>query len=476
MLHHFQPRSSARVLVVGDVILDRYVHGVSERISPEAPVPVVKVTATEERPGGAANVALNVRSLGVDVQLLGITGVDAAAATLEQQLVGAGIQCQFVTQTGLPTITKVRVLSQHQQLLRMDYESEYARSEVLVSRFAQLLPGIACVVLSDYAKGSLGGVRELISQAVAAGTMVLVDPKGVDFNRYRGATLLTPNQREFEAVAGKCRDDAELEARGRALCRELGLKAMLITRGERGMTLIESGKGEALHLRTRTHEVYDVTGAGDTVIGVTAAGLASGYALAQAVEFANAAAGLVVAKLGTAAISLVELNQALMPMTPAARRIVGPDQIAGVVRAARESGKRIVMTNGCFDLLHPGHVEYLEQARGLGDRLLVAVNSDASATRLKGAGRPINPLASRLRLLAALACVDWVTSFEEDTPAELVARVRPDVLVKGGDYRIDQVAGAETVQGYGGRVEVLPFLPGHSTSNMVATIVAGNRK
>ena len=476
MLQQFQPRDGARVLVVGDVILDRYVYGVSERISPEAPVPVVKISATEERPGGAANVALNVKSLGVGVQLLSITGIDAAAATLEQQLASAGIQCQFVTQTGLPTIIKVRVISQHQQLLRMDYESEFAPSAELLSRYAQLLPGAACVVMSDYAKGSLGAVQNLISQAAAAGVAVLVDPKGIDFKRYRGATLLTPNQREFEAVAGKCRDDGELESRGRTMCRELDLKALLITRGEHGMTLIEAGAGAALHLHARTHEVFDITGAGDTVIGVTAAGLASGYELAHAVEFANAAAGIVVEKLGTAAISLAELNRELIPVTPAARRMLEPDRVAGIVQAAREQGERIVMTNGCFDLLHPGHVEYLEQARQLGDRLLVAVNSDASATRLKGADRPINPLASRMRLLAALACVDWVTSFDEDTPAELVARVRPDVLVKGGDYCIDQVVGAATVQGYGGRVEVLPFLAGHSTSTMVATIVAGTRK
>jgi len=476
MLQHFQPRNKARVLVVGDVILDRYVYGVSERISPEAPVPVVKVTATEERPGGAANVAMNVKSLGVDVQLLGITGMDAAAATLEQQLAGAGIRCDFVAQSGLPTITKVRVISQHQQLLRLDYESEHLHSGLLLSRFLQLLPGSACVVLSDYAKGSLDGVQDLIGQATVAGVAVLVDPKGTDFSRYRGATLLTPNQREFEAVVGKCRDEGELEARGRALCRDLRLQALLITRGERGMTLIEGGQGATLHLRARSHEVFDVTGAGDTVIGVTAAGLASGYGLAQAVEFANAAAGIVVEKLGTAAISLAELNRALASTIPAARRVLEADQVAGIVQAARDVGERIVMTNGCFDLLHPGHVEYLEQARRLGDRLLVAVNSDASAARLKGQGRPINPLASRMRMLAALACVDWVTSFDADTPAELVARLRPDVLVKGGDYRIEQVAGAQTVQGYGGKVEVLPFLPGHSTTNMVAAIIAGTRK
>ncbi len=476
MLQYFAPKSSARILVIGDVILDRYVYGASDRISPEAPVPIIKVLTTEERPGGAANVALNIRSLGVDVQLLGITGTDAAAATLKQQLADAGVKCKFVTQAGLPTITKVRVLSRHQQLIRLDYESEYAQSSELLSCYQQALSGVACVVLSDYAKGSLRAAEQMIDLAVAAGIKVLVDPKGLDFKHYRRATLLTPNEREFEAVVGKCRDDAELESRGRALCRDLDLQALLITRGERGMTLIDKGENAAVQLRARTHEVFDVTGAGDTVIGVTAAGLASGYKLAQAVEFANVAAGLAVEKLGTAAISLTELNAALAPELATVHRILPPEQVAAVVQAARDRGERIVMTNGCFDLLHAGHVEYLEQARRLGDRLLVAVNSDASVTRLKGAGRPVNSLQSRMRLLAALACVDWVTAFDADTPAEMVALVRPEVLVKGGDYRIDQVVGAEMVQSYGGRVEVLPYVAGHSTTAMVAAIAAGGGK
>lgn len=476
MLHRFEPKCNAQVLVVGDVILDRYVHGVSERISPEAPVPVIRVTGSEERPGGAANVALNIRSLGVGVQLVGITGADGAAATLEQLLVAAGIQCHFITQPQLPTITKVRVISQHQQLLRLDYESEYSRTDELVARYGQLIPGVACVVVSDYAKGSLDRVQDLIRKASDAGTAVLVDPKGADFSRYRGATLLTPNQREFEAVVGKCRDDAELESRGRAVCRDLDLKSLLVTRGERGMTFIDMERNAAVHLAAQAHEVFDVTGAGDTVIGVTAAGLASGYSLLHAVEFSNMAAGKVVEKLGTAVVSLAELNAAIAPVAPAAHTVLEPGLVAGVAQAARERGERVVMTNGCFDLLHPGHVEYLEQARRLGDRLLVAVNSDASVSRLKGAGRPINPLASRMRMLSALACVDWVTSFSDDTPADLVAQVRPDVLVKGGDYRIDQVAGAESVLHCGGRVEILPFVDGYSTSAVLTAITARNAK
>lgn len=476
MLQRFEPSPRATVLVAGDVILDRYVHGVTERISPEAPVPVVRVSGTEERPGGAANVALNIRSLGVAVQLTGITGVDDAAASLERLLGQAGVQCRFIAEPAVSTITKIRVISQHQQLLRLDHESAYTSGMELQRRFCALLPGSNCVVMSDYAKGSLLHVQSMIAAAIAAGVPVLVDPKGADFSRYRGATVLTPNQREFEAVVGPCHDEGMLEERGRSLCAELGLAAVLVTRGERGMTLIEPGEAGVLHLPAHAHEVFDVTGAGDTVIGVTAAALASGYPMRHAVEFANIAAGRVVEKLGTAAVELDELNAALAARAGATHRIVPRGELGSVVRRARERGERVVMTNGCFDLLHPGHVEYLEQARRLGDRLLVAVNGDASVTRLKGAGRPVNPLHARMRILSALACVDWVTSFDDDTPAGLVQEIAPDVLVKGGDYSVAQVAGADAVLARGGRVEILPFVPGHSTTALFAAINGGKRK
>jgi D-beta-D-heptose 7-phosphate kinase/D-beta-D-heptose 1-phosphate adenosyltransferase len=476
MLREFEPRRDARVIVVGDIMLDRYVYGVTERISPEAPVPVIRVTGSEERPGGAANVARNIRSLGPAVQLVGITGADDAEVTLKRMLAGEGIECFFESLADLSTITKVRVMSQHQQLLRLDYELPHSRGTACASAVKGLLPGAACIVLSDYAKGALANAAEIIAAATAAGIVTLVDPKGADFSRYHGASLLTPNQREFEAVVGACGDDRELETRGLKLAKEIGLRALLITRGDRGMTLIETEPGGCLHVRAHSHEVYDVTGAGDTVIGVMAAGLASGYTMAQAVGFANVAAGMVVEKLGTASVSLDELNAELVPRTGAAGRIIEPDAIAGVLGAARAGGERIVMTNGCFDLLHPGHVAYLERARRFGNRLLVAVNTDASVRRLKGPGRPVNPLAARMHVLAALACVDWVTWFSEDTPASLVERVRPEVLVKGGDYTEEQVAGAGTVRGYGGRVEILPYFSGHSTSAIMAAITGGASK
>lgn len=472
MLAKFVPNSSATVLVVGDVILDRYIFGSTTRISPEAPVPVVRVERTEERPGGAANVALNIRSLGVGVQLTGITGEDAAAELLARELSAAEVNCRFIRQNRFPTVTKLRVISQHQQLLRLDYEEEpiVVDTEGLYAQYLSWLSSADCVVLSDYAKGSLVRVAEFISAARHRSVPVLVDPKGREFSRYRGATVLTPNLREFEEVVGTCPAQKEIVAKGEELCRTLGLSALLVTQGEQGMTVIDADRGNTRHLPAQAQEVYDVTGAGDTVIAALAAALVSGYPVAQAAEFANIAAGLVVAKLGTATVSPEELN-VVSARGPATRRgVLGRQELLDVTTAARTRGERIVMTNGCFDLLHSGHVEYLERARALGDRLVVAVNDDASVSRLKGRGRPINCVRERMRLVAALRSVDWVTEFSEDTPEALVESVSPDILVKGGDYRPDQIAGAGIVRARGGQVVVLPLVEGSSTSTLIEAI------
>lgn len=471
-LDSFTPRPAASVLVVGDVILDRYVHGTATRISPEAPVPVVRVNRTEERPGGAANVAVNIRSLGVKAQLAGITGADQAADTLARLLAAADVACRFVRNQSYMTPTKLRVISQHQQLLRLDYEREGAPDTTgLLEHYMDLLPGADCVVMSDYAKGSLTRVQELIDAARARGVPVLVDPKARDFNRYRGATALTPNFREFESVVGPCSSETEIATRGAELCRDLELQALIVTRGEHGMTVIDQTRGEARHLPARAHEVFDVTGAGDTVIAVLAAALVSGHTLEQAAEFANVAAGLVVARLGTAAVTPDEINETSTPGVAArAGRVLERNEVLSAVVAAKQRGETVVMTNGCFDLLHAGHVGYLAQARALGDRLLVAVNDDDSVSRLKGQGRPIHGIADRMQLLAALGSVDWVTRFAEDTPEALIELIRPDVLVKGGDYRPDQIAGAATVRSHGGKVIVLPFIEGHSTSAVLQAI------
>lgn len=472
MLKHFQPSATAGVLVVGDIILDRYVFGDTERVSPEAPVPVVRVQHTEQRPGGAANVAMNVRSLGLDTALLGVTGNDEESDVLERLLAGAGIEARLCRQDGFPTTTKQRILSRHQQLLRLDYEiaSERVDAAVLMVPFREMQPGHQVVVLSDYAKGSLHGVGELIEHARRQGAAVLVDPKGADFSRYRGASVLTPNLKEFEAVAGACGDDLTLASRARALCAELDIEAILITRGERGMSLVGRDRQQPLHLAAHTHEVFDVTGAGDTVIAALAAALASGSSLDEAVAYANLAAGLVVEKLGTATVTSAELNIAISGGQGEGGRdkILDAERLETVIEAQRERGARIVMTNGCFDILHAGHIDCLERAAKLGECLIVAVNDDASVARLKGPGRPVNALQERLTVLAALSAVDWVVPFAEDTPEALIRRIRPDCLVKGGDYSPDQIAGADYVHASGGEVVVLPLKAGCSSSRILA--------
>lgn len=462
--------SLAKVLVVGDLMLDRYWQGPAARISPEAPVPVVRVDEAEERPGGAANVALNMTSLGVTVQLGGLVGDDEAGRSLQEQLTTAGVGCHFQLEPSLPTITKLRVLSQHQQLIRLDFEKPMHKVNVedMEAQCLAELPACGMVILSDYAKGTLQNPQRFIRAAATQGIPVLVDPKGGDFERYRGATLLTPNLREFEDVAGACTSDRDLIEKGQALLRRLNLQALLVTLSERGMLLLQEGRN-ALHLPTRAREVFDVTGAGDTVIAVLGAGVAAGMELAEAAGLANLAAGLMVAKLGAGSVTLEELKGALHQHRDW-RSILDRDELRQAVREARYQGERIVMTNGVFDILHEGHVSYLQKARKLGDRLIVAVNDDDSVRRLKGRGRPVNALAQRMAVLAGLASIDWVVPFSEDTPEKLICEVRPDILVKGGDYRPEQIAGYDCVVRNGGEVRVLEYLEGHSTSRIVETI------
>jgi len=469
----FPDFSRARVLVAGDLMLDRYWSGTTRRISPEAPVPVVLVGAMEDRPGGAANVALNLAALGCQTMVAGITGDDEAAEILSIRLADAGVDARLHRRRDLPTITKLRVLSHHQQLIRLDFEQSLAPQgqDPLPALVDGLLLKTDLLVLSDYAKGTLANPRPLIEAARRQDKQVLIDPKGRDFDRYRGATLLTPNRSELEEVVGALEDDAALIEKGQGLRAHLGLGALLVTLGERGMLLLRGGvptDEAALHLPTRAREVYDVTGAGDTVIATLAAALAAGVELAEACTLANCAAGLAVGKLGTAAVSARELERARMGSEW--HTILDQESLVSAVAEARAQGERVVMTNGCFDILHQGHVAYLQQARRLGDRLVVAVNDDDSVRRLKGLDRPINGVESRMAVLAGLASVDWVCPFGEDTPEDLICRVRPDVLVKGGDYRPDQIAGAECVRRAGGEVRVLPFLPGHSTSRIIGDI------
>ena len=462
----------AHVLVLGDIMLDRYWEGGTSRISPEAPVPVVKVEQIKDRPGGAGNVALNIAALGAGVGLSGFTGADEMADSLADMLGGAGVRCAFIRVPGQPTITKLRVISRHQQLIRLDFEeAQWSPTDTaLVEGLHAQLDGCGALVLSDYGKGALSQPAPLIAAARSRGIPVLVDPKGTDFARYRGATLLTPNLHEFEAVVGACATEGELVARGQELMADLDLGALLVTRGEHGMTLLRPG-AEELHLPARAREVFDVTGAGDTVIGVLAAAVAGGADLPRAVALANIAASIVVGKLGTAAVSAPELRRAVQQEQGSERGTVTLEQLQVSVADARSHGERLVFTNGCFDIIHAGHVSYLEQARQLGDRLIVAVNSDASVRRLKGKGRPINPQDRRMAVLAGLEAVDWVVCFPDDTPVPLLHALQPDILVKGGDYQSkEDVVGWDVVEAYGGRVRVMGVVDSVSTTAIVSKI------
>jgi len=459
--------SGASVVVAGDVMLDRYLFGGTDRISPEAPVPVVRVRETDDRAGGAANVAANLASLGVDTTLIGVVGRDEEAAALKTVLEQQNIKCRFEAAKNWPTTTKMRVQSRGQQLIRLDREEQgVSGSDALSGSLQKSLKSASAVVLSDYGKGALGDVSAMIDLCRNANIPVLVDPKGSDFDKYRGATVLTPNQSEFESVAGVCESDDDLVARARTMISDLELGALLVTRSEKGMLLVEASD-EPVFLSTRAREVFDVTGAGDTVIAVLAGALASGESLAAAAALSNFAAGLVVRKIGVASVSPSEIRAALHQRGQGGRGLVTEVDLAAMVSEAKLQSESIVMTNGCFDFLHAGHVAYLEEAKSLGDRLIVAVNDDESVRRLKGDGRPVNALQDRMAVLAGLAAVDWVVPFSEDTPARLIQMMLPDVLVKGGDYRPDDIAGAKDVLKNGGEVRVLAFREGHSSSDII---------
>jgi len=456
---------NCRVLVVGDVMLDRYWHGATSRISPEAPVPIVRVQQQESRAGGAANVALNISALGVQTSLIGAVGQDEAAQTLQQLLADQRIICDFITLKNIPTITKLRVLSRHQQLIRLDFEENQLDNANILSIFEKHLPLIDVVVLSDYGKGTLHQTPQLIELANKYNKPILIDPKGRDFKKYYGATIITPNLTEFEAVVGDWKNEEQLLEKAEQLREQLALKALLITRSEQGMTLICPPE-KPLHLPTHAQEVFDVTGAGDTVIGVLAAMLAAKQNWRNAVALANLAAGLTVSKLGAVSISPTELEYALHS-SHQHNGILEEDVLYQAVKMAKQKGETIVMTNGCFDILHAGHIQYLKQAKQLGDRLIVAVNDDQSVKGLKGDTRPINSLAQRMAVLSALECVDWVVSFSEETPERLICKILPTILVKGGDYQVSQIAGHQCVLENGGQVKVLDFLNGFSTTQLI---------
>jgi D-beta-D-heptose 7-phosphate kinase/D-beta-D-heptose 1-phosphate adenosyltransferase len=472
--------SRQSVLCVGDVMLDRYVYGDVARVSPEAPTVVLAARREDISPGGAANVALNVAGLGARCVLVGVVGDDEAARALSEPLRKAGkVNPRLVKDGSRPTTMKVRYVSEHYSthLLRADWEDvrplEIERENEILEHALEALEKCGAVVLSDYGKGVLTQrvIEELIAAATKAKKPVVVDPKGNDYRIYRFATLVTPNRGELSrALNREVRTAEEIASGAGELCARTDIGAILVTRSEEGMTLVERGDEEPVHIPAYPVKIRDVSGAGDTVTATAATMLAMGADLEAAARAANAAAAVVVGKRGTATVSLVELRTMLVP--PALRAYeeklaLDPKAMDERLNEWRRAGLRIGFTNGCFDLLHPGHLKVLAEARAACDRLVVGLNSDASTRRLKGESRPIQDEVSRAQLLAALEAVDMVAIFEEDTPIELIRRVRPQVLVKGGDYTKDQVVGREIVEAAGGEILLVDLLPERSTTRIV---------
>ncbi len=468
---HLPDFNKANVLVIGDIMLDCYWMSTTGRISPEAPVPVAHVRKVEEKPGGASNVALNVSALGSDATLIGRIGKDDAGKTLQDLLEAEKITCHFHKTNTVPTISKIRVISQHQQLIRLDFEQPEAEFDCdkIIKIYNKCLANVDAVIISDYGKGINICIPALIQAAAKLRIPVLVDPKNTNFSIYRGASIITPNFTEFEAVVGKCVDEKDIVSKALQLIQEYELEALLVTRGSQGMSLVRKNE-EPLHISTHAQEVFDVTGAGDTVIATLGAALAAGENLADATRLANMAAGIVVQKLGAATASPAELRRELRRQQDSWLGVINETHLLEEIADAKAHGETIVMTNGCFDILHAGHVAYLEQAKALGDRLIIAVNDDASIKRLKGDDRPVNHLEQRMAVLAGLRCVDWVVSFSEDTPERLIKKITPDILVKGGDWKIEDIVGSDYVQKHGGKVMSLPYVDDQSTTNIINRI------
>ena len=459
------------ILVIGDLMLDKYWMGDTSRISPEAPVPVVKVTGTESRLGGAANAALNAYALGAEVTLAGIIGNDEQGQQLKKLLAEKNIRDCTLTADNCLTIMKLRMISRNQQVVRADFEEPFPVEiiEKITDEVCELIAEHDVVLLSDYNKGTLNSCARIIEAANQLDKKVIIDPKGHDFSRYSGAYVLTPNMSEFETIVGKCHNEQEMFHKAAKLIADLDLSALLLTRSEKGMTLFLPD-GSHHHFNARAHEVYDVTGAGDTVIGVLATALARGIALPEAVLLSNTAAGISVGRMGAVTVSPLELKLALDSSGNSPTGITTPEQLKALVDFEKSLGKKVVFTNGCFDILHSGHTQYLMEAGKLGDRLIVAINDDESVRRLKGPERPINTVEDRMAVLSSLKYVDWVVSFSTDTPEDLLRLLEPDILVKGGDYGIDEVVGADIVKSYGGEVKVLSLQQGVSTTNIIDSI------
>lgn len=475
----FAHTARIRCLVVGDLMLDEYLWGRADRISPEAPVQVVDVIREELRLGGAGNVVHNLAALGAQVSVCSVVGGDQNGHELLGQFSHHQIDVSAIfLDPARRTSRKTRVVAAHQQIVRIDRESREALPVAVEQKLCDWIAAHAreysVIVLSDYNKGVL--TPDVIASAISAAAehdiSVLVDPKGTDYTRYNGATLLTPNRKEAEAASGiAITDAASLAQAATVIMGATGLKHLLITRSEEGMSLFSSG-GEMVHIPTIAREVFDVSGAGDTVLATLAVGIASGLSMAESARLANVAAGIAVGKLGTSIVTPQEIIDTVsLTHKDSHAKIKSLDVLAALIVAEKNRGKRVVFTNGCFDLLHAGHVKYLQKARKLGDLLVLGLNSDASVRRLKGPKRPLIDQDERAHLMAALDCVDYVVVFDEDTPLELITALKPHILVKGGDYSLEGVVGKDIVESYGGRVELVTFVDGKSTTNIIERIL-----
>ena len=469
-----------RLWVVGDVMLDRYLVGSVDRVSPESPVPVLLHKSTQDRLGGAANVAVNLGALGGEAALGGVIGRDAAGDCVLALLAEAQVRTGGLLRPARAiTTTKQRALCGSQQLLRIDSEQriqlEAAELEELLAGLWAELPEPDVILVSDYAKGVVS--RDFMQRLLrrAGSTPVFVDPKGRDYSPYRGASLITPNEREAALAAGiEIRDEASLLAAAAQLRHALPGTSVLITQGAKGMSLLGADAAELIHSPAQARRVFDVTGAGDTALATLALMRAFGLDWPEALHIANVAAGIAVSKIGTSPVFRSELLSALSREETSVK-LIARGGLPELRRTASQLGQRLVFTNGCFDILHVGHLRLLEQARQLGDLLVVAVNSDDSVRRLKGDSRPINPQKERSALLAGLECVDFVTIFDEDTPLAAILACQPDVLVKGGDYSEATIVGAPEVRARGGRVEVIPLVAGRSTTGLLQRAAAAPR-
>jgi len=467
--------TGARVAVIGDVMLDRYVYGAVERVSPEAPIAVLGIEHERAMPGGAGNVARNVAALGAEVTLVALCGDDEAGREIAALLAADNLTTDLTVSPTRTTSVKTRFVAANQQLLRTDRDAPddvdaMSAAEILAAALAAV-DGADAVILSDYAKGVLSQtlIDAIVAHAALRSIPVIADPKSLDFSHYRGVSVLTPNRAELQAASHlQVEHDDQAVAAAQHVIESCGIDAVLATRGAQGMTLV-STVGDLRHIPTRAREVFDVSGAGDTVVAALAVGLAAGLALEGAAELANAAAGVVVGKAGTAVVSRAELKSALQArdVLNTEAKIVDLPTALDRLTSWRGESARTVFTNGCFDLIHPGHVALLAQARAAGERLIVGLNSDASVQRLKGDGRPVQAEAGRAQVLASFAAVDLVVVFDEDTPLELITALRPDILVKGADYSEAEVVGGDVVKAYGGQVLLADIIDGHSTTGTI---------